>query len=223
MSWNIPFLFAKKRDRKKFMKNQYKWSEAELSSTLKLLLPEIEKNILTKISKKSLLLDAGCGTGYLPNWLGRKGFSAYGVDGSRDGIKLAKKNKNKKTKFICSNIEKLKYKFSNTFDCVFLTEVIEHVFSPRDLLSTIESVTKKNGYVFISTPYHGYFKNLLIALLGKFDEHFTVLWDFGHIKFFSKKTLTKMILENNFEIVHYKAVGRFFLLWKSMFFILKKK
>jgi ubiquinone biosynthesis O-methyltransferase len=205
------------------MKNQYKWSEAELSSTLKLLLPEIEKNILTKISKKSLLLDVGCGTGYLANWLGRKGFRTYGVDGSRDGIKLANKKKNKKTKFICSNIEKLKYKFSNTFDCVFLTEVIEHVFSPRDLLSAIETVTKKNGYVFISTPYHGYFKNLLIALLGKFDKHFTVLWDFGHIKFFSKKTLTKMILENKFEIVYYKGVGRFFLLWKSMFFILKKK
>ena len=75
------------------MKNQYKWSKTELSSTLKLLLPEIEKNILTKISKKSLLLDAGCGTGYLPNWLGRKGFRTYGVDESRDGIKLANKKK----------------------------------------------------------------------------------------------------------------------------------
>ena len=222
MPWDISFLLAQKANIK-FMKNQYKWSGAELSPTLKLLLPEIKKNILNKISKKSLVLDAGCGAGYLANWLGRQGFRTLGVDGSRAGIKLANKKRNKNSKFICSNIEKLKYKFLNTFDCVFLIEVIEHVFSPRDLLSAIQMVTKKNGYIFISTPYHGYFKNLLIALLGKFDEHFTALWDFGHIKFFSKKTLTKMILENKFEVVHYKAVGRFFLLWKSMIFILKKK
>lgn len=205
------------------MKTEYKWSEQELSSTLKLLLPKIEKHILNKISKKSLLLDAGCGTGYLTNWLGKKGFTSLGVDGSKIGIKLAKKNKNKNVNFIYSDIEKIKKRLKNKFDVVFCVEVIEHIFSPREFLSTLETVTKKNGYIFISTPYHGYFKNLIIALLGKFDEHFTALWDFGHIKFFSKNTLTKLLIEKKFQIVKYGTVGRTFFLWKSMFFIVKRK
>ena len=204
------------------MKKEYIWSESELSSTLKLLLPKIEKNFLSKISNKSEILDAGCGTGYLTNWLGKKGYKTVGVDGSEAGIKLAKKNQNINSDFIYSDLDKLEDQFSNKFDAVFCLEVIEHSFSPRNLIDSLEKMTKKNGYIFLSTPYHGYLKNLVIALLGKFDEHFTSLWDFGHIKFFSKKTLTKLINEKNLKIVGYGTVGRTFFLWKSMFFIIKK-
>ena len=158
----------------------------------------------------------------MTNWLGKKGYKTIGVDSSEAGIMLAKKNQNKNSEFVYSDIDKLEDQFSNKFDAVFCLEVIEHSFSPRSLIYSLEKMTKKNGYVFISTPYHGYFKNLVIALLGKFDEHFTSLWDFGHIKFFSKKTLTKLINEKNFKIVSYGTVGRTFFLWKSMFFILKK-
>ena len=201
---------------------EYIWSDSEISSTVKLLLPKIEKLFLSKILNKSEILDAGCGTGYLTNWLGKKGYKTIGVDSSEAGIMLAKKNQNKNSEFVYSDIDKLEDQFSNKFDAVFCLEVIEHSFSPRSLIYSLEKMTKKNGYVFISTPYHGYFKNLVIALLGKFDEHFTSLWDFGHIKFFSKKTLTKLINEKNFKIVSYGTVGRTFFLWKSMFFILKK-
>ena len=51
---------------------EYIWSDSEISSTVKLLLPKIEKLFLSKISNKSEILDAGCGTGYLTNWLGKK-------------------------------------------------------------------------------------------------------------------------------------------------------
>jgi 2-polyprenyl-6-hydroxyphenyl methylase/3-demethylubiquinone-9 3-methyltransferase len=36
----------------------------------------------------------------------------------------------------------------------------------------------------ISTPFHGYWKNIALAVSGKFDDHFTALWNGGHIKFF---------------------------------------
>lgn len=201
---------------------QYIWSKMELSQTLKLLLPKIKYFLRERLKKKGLVLDVGCGTGYLANWLGQNGYKTIGIDSSKAGIKLSRKNKNKNTFFICGDILQIKKKFHNKFDVVFCIEVIEHVFAPRDLLLALEKVVKKDGYVFISTPYHGYLKNLLIALLGKFDDHFTSLWDFGHIKFFSKKTLTKLINEKNFKIVSYGTVGRTFFLWKSMFFILKK-
>ena len=89
-------------------------------------------------------------------------------------------------------------------------------------MKDINSLLSKNGKLFISTPYHGYFKNLLLALSGKLDQHFTALWEFGHIKFFSIKTLSKLSLETNFKTVKYSGVGRFYPFWKSMYFIFEK-
>ena len=69
----------------------------------------------------------------------------------------------------------------------------------------------------ISTPYHGYLKNLVMAATGKMDAHFTVLWDGGHIKFWSRKTLTQLLEEFGFEVIGFKGSGRFPYIWKSMF------
>lgn len=70
--------------------------------------------------------------------------------------------------------------------------------------------------MIISTPYHGYLKNLALAATGKLDNHFTVLWDGGHIKFWSVKTLSKLLEEYGFEVVEFKGSGRIPYLWKSM-------
>jgi len=71
------------------------------------------------------------------------------------------------------------------FDTIISTEVIEHLYDPGKYLDIIEQVLQSNGggELILSTPYHGYFKNLLIALHGKTDDHFSPLWDGGHIKF----------------------------------------
>jgi hypothetical protein len=68
----------------------------------------------------------------------------------------------------------------------------------------------------ISTPYHGYLKNLAIALAGKFDSHATALWNGGHIKFWSRKTLTSLLEQNGFRVESFIGAGRLPYLWKSM-------
>lgn len=54
-------------------------------------------------------------------------------------------------------------------------------------------------------------------MTGKMDKHFTALWDGGHIKFWSKRTLTQLLEEFGFEIIEFKGSGRLPYLWKSMF------
>ena len=68
----------------------------------------------------------------------------------------------------------------------------------------------------VSTPYHGYWKNLLLSVAGKWDSHHTALWDGGHIKFWSRSTLTKLLEANGFDVVDFKGAGRIYGLWKSM-------
>ena len=84
-------------------------------------------------------------------------------------------------------------------------------------LSHLDTVfCRRGGEIIISTPYHGYLKNLALALSGKLDAHFTALWDGGHIKFFSRNTLETLLVESGFEVTDFIGAGRWPYLWKSM-------
>lgn len=74
----------------------------------------------------------------------------------------------------------------------------------------------------VSTPYHGYWKNLALALTGRMDSHFTALWDHGHIKFWSKRTLDELLREAGFVEVEFLRLGRVPPLAKSMMALAKK-
>ena len=48
------------------------------------------------------------------------------------------------------------------------------------------------------------------------DQHFTVLWDHGHIKFWSRKTLQQALTEIGFTNFEFAGSGRIPYVWKSM-------
>lgn len=99
---------------------------------------------------------------------------------------------------------------------------MEHCYATRLWASAAFSVLNHGGIFVCSTAYHGYFKNLLLALTGKLDQHFTALWDGWHIKFWSRKTLTLLLEESGFEIIQFRGAGRFPWIWKSMFIACRK-
>ena len=166
-------------------------------------------------------LDVGCGNGFLTNRFHEKFNSSLGVDLSDEGIRQAKQYENTKLKFRNIELEKL-IEENKSFDLVSAFEVIEHQYLPDTFLKKINELLKINGYLLLSTPYHGYFKNLAISLLNKHDWHFNPLWRHGHIKFFSIKTLSKVLSETSFEIINYKFSGRIYPFSSSMVFLCKK-
>jgi 2-polyprenyl-6-hydroxyphenyl methylase/3-demethylubiquinone-9 3-methyltransferase len=93
-------------------------------------------------------------------------------------------------------------------DVILSTEVIEHLYDPRGLLRNAHALLKPGGIIVLTTPYHGYLKNLLLAATGKMDRHFTVLWDHGHIKFWSRKTLSEALVEAGFADIRFVGSGR---------------
>jgi 2-polyprenyl-6-hydroxyphenyl methylase/3-demethylubiquinone-9 3-methyltransferase len=54
------------------------------------------------------------------------------------------------------------------------------------------------------------------------DDHFTALWDYGHIKFWSMKTLRQLLVEAGFVDIRFMRVGRIPALAKSMIAIAGK-
>ena len=102
------------------------------------------------------------------------------------------------------------------FPVILSLEVVEHVYAPREYARTLFDLVEPGGTAIISTPYHGYLKNLAIALTGKMDTHFTALWDHGHIKFWSIQTLSVLLKEAGFGDIRFVRVGRIPPLAKSM-------
>ncbi len=166
--------------------------------------------------QKIRILDLGCGNGSFTNFIAKNGYEVVGVEESETGIKLASENF-PDCQFIQGSIYNLPYtKLQDKFDIVLSLEVIEHLFYPKELVRAAKKFLKPNGRLIITTPYHGYFKNLMLAVTGKMDKHFTVLWDGGHIKFFSVKTLTTLLESENYTDINFKFAGRYPYLWKAM-------
>jgi 2-polyprenyl-6-hydroxyphenyl methylase/3-demethylubiquinone-9 3-methyltransferase len=109
-----------------------------------------------------------------------------------------------------------------SFDVVISAEVVEHVYLPRNLAKNAYEALKPGGMAILTTPYHGYLKNLALALTGKLDAHFTALWDCGHIKFWSRRTLTQLLEEAGFRVERFVGVGRVLFLWRSTILVARK-
>lgn len=165
---------------------------------------------------KPRVLDLGCGNGSLSQAIARQGYDVTGIEPSTSGIQLAQ-TQYPMCKFIEASIYNLPYaNLENQFDVVVSAEVIEHLLYPRELVRAAKRCLKSGGQLILTTPYHGYWKNLALALTGKMDEHFTVLWDGGHIKFFSPKTLGQLMEQEGLSQIQFKFTGRYPYLWKSM-------
>jgi len=199
---------------------EYYWGDDKIQKTNNILY-KLNK-ILNDIKPHELThLDVGCGNGAITKKIAKHFKSTHGIDTSKEGISFANKNNNNNIEFSCESIDDLLIK-NKRFNFVSTIEVIEHVYDPFHFMNGLYNITENGGYVLISTPYHGYFKNLLISLLNLNDKHYTVSWPHGHIKFFSVKTLTELINRYNFSIESVNFSGRFYPFSHSMIFLLKK-
>ncbi len=167
------------------------------------------------------VFDLGCGSGAFARSLSTQGFSVCGVDPSQTGIENANVAYPQLRLEIGSTEEDLAGRFGK-FQAITSLEVIEHVYAPRQFAGRIYDLLEPEGVAIISTPYHGYLKNLAIAILGKCDDHSTALWDNGHIKFWSIKTLGQLLKEAGFTDIRFLRVGRIPVLAKSMIAIARK-
>ncbi|MFS0515849.1 class I SAM-dependent methyltransferase [Nostoc sp. UIC 10607] len=171
---------------------------------------------VTNPTQKLRVLDLGCGSGRFSQQIAQAGHDVVGVENSTSGIMLARQNI-PECKFIEASIYNLPdAELEKGFDIVIAAEVIEHLFYPRELLRSAKKYLQPQGHIILTTPFHGYWKNLAMALLGKMDQHLNPLWDGGHIKFFSVATLTNLLEEEGFTDINFKFAGRVPYFWKSV-------
>lgn len=163
------------------------------------------------------ILDAGCGNGYVAACLAQMGHDLIGVDAAPDGIALARREFPHIPFERASLYEPLeKWMPDGGWDVIVSCEVIEHLYSPQGFLDNMGRHLKPGGTLILTTPHHGYLKNLAISLVDGWDKHHTVHWEGGHIKFFSPRTLTAMLEARGYREARFRFAGRLPWLWKSL-------
>lgn len=162
------------------------------------------------------VLDLGCGNGTFTAHIVQAGFDVVGADASASGIRIASGLLPAAEFFEHSIEQPLPPQLNGQFDAVTAVEVIEHLPIPGALCARAREALRPGGHLIVTTPYHGYLKNLALAVAGRLDRHWEPLQDGGHIKFFSRPTLTDLLRREGFDVTGYARVGRIPPFAKSM-------
>lgn len=208
-------------------KCEYSYGGADASCAHAYLLPAIRRlaqSLGNSLAKKGRVLDLGCGNGSLSHELSKLGFEVCGIDRSGSGVHIAREAF-PEVQFALGDVEEELSPdpfHAESFDLVVSTEVVEHLYRPRRLVYNAFQLLKPSGHFIVSTPYHGWLKNVVLALGGKMDNHFTALWDGGHIKFWSRETLSELLTEQGFTDLRFVGAGRVPYIWKSMILTARK-
>lgn len=203
--------------------DDYGWTSAEAKESSGYITPRV-LSILQEL-QPSRVMDIGAGNGSLCADIAGQGLQVVGVEYDRQGVAIARAS-HPEIPFYHLGVQDspaAMLEEQGLFDAVVSTEVIEHLYAPHLLPQFAASVLRQRGYLILTTPYHGYLKNLALSVANKWDDHHTALWHGGHVKFWSRATLTQLLQENGFEVSGFSGVGRLPWLWKSMVLVARKR
>ena len=184
------------------------------------LLPRLIQLLAAVNPSQRPMFEIGAGNGSTARDLQNLGYSISGVEPSTDGVRIAQE--------VGTNIQQGSAydelaNLYGQFHVVYSLEVLEHVYSPRSFAKTAFDLVEPGGHLIVSTPFHGYWKNLALAIAGRMDSHFTALWEHGHIKFWSSKTLRTLFIDTGFSDVNFAFAGRLYPFSKSIFAIASRR
>ena len=193
--------------------------ENSRSSDFKYKWPAISKLML--VNSNGSILGIGCGIEKVLSKIAKLNPKAkiIGVDISKYAIRTASKKLPNFKFYLTKDGERLPIK-NGSIDFIVCLDVIEHIYDTQHIFKEFKRILKPGGNILITTPYHGLIKNIIIVLTC-FDRIFNPFGE--HIRFFTKKTLTKAIKQINFEVTKIGYFGRFYPVWNGVYLMATKK
>lgn len=180
------------------------------------------QKIINIVKKESIgrtlkILDIGCATGYLGKAVKLNNNYVCGVEISPIAAEESKKVLDN---VAVGNIEliDLPYK-ENYFDIVICSDILEHLFSPELVLNKIYKYLKREGIFLMVVPNIAWYRMRLMLIGGKWEYGSSGIMDFGHIRWFTKKSGGKLLKNCGF---HIKKIIPWIVLPSPINYLMKK-
>ena len=157
------------------------------------------------------VLDIGCGDGFLAATLSHQN-QVSGID-----ILDAPKNIDAFQYYIQADLQKglseawnrLGYSSNKIqsilpeekFDTVLLPDILEHLYHPERLLQDCQKVLDHHGRLIVSVPNVANITVRLSLLFGSWNYTERGILDRTHYRFYTRKTIRKLLEENGYQVV----------------------
>jgi ubiquinone/menaquinone biosynthesis C-methylase UbiE len=174
-------------DKQGYAGNLRRWMQAQLRNT----------------PADAAILEVGCGDGSFTRSLAEHSSRVTAVDISASQIERNARAHPEIT-FVQHDLAQPLPFPKDAFDVIWCSEVLEHLFDPGFALHEMHRVLSPGGRLLVTVPYHGVFKDVLIALF-KWDEHFTPTNP--HIRFFTRNTLARLAASAGFADIKTTTCG----------------
>ena len=149
------------------------------------------------------VLDLGCSSGLLSERIRAMGHRVTGVDREAFPETLDRVDE-----FAVGDLEDgIPAEVGSGFDVVVAADVLEHLRHPERLLEDIKEVLRPGGRLVVSVPNFGHWYPRIRSLVGAFDYDQRGILDKTHYRFFTRKSLGRMVSNAGFEIRRHSEVG----------------
>jgi 2-polyprenyl-3-methyl-5-hydroxy-6-metoxy-1,4-benzoquinol methylase len=151
----------------------------------------------------SKVLDLGCSSGLLSERVRKIGHRVTGVDRIAFPETLERVDE-----FAAGDLEDgIPAEVGTGFDVVIAGDVLEHLRTPERLLEDIKRVMNVGGRLVISVPNFGHWYPRVRTTVGAFDYDQRGILDKTHYRFFTRKSLDRMLRNAGFEVRRRSEVG----------------
>jgi SAM-dependent methyltransferase len=159
--------------------------------------------LLAEVAPGERVLDLGCGAGRFLAALRDAGADAVGVELAEAALERARRNVPGADVRIVAHDGTLPLGHRE-IDVVWCSEVLEHVPDTVGFLTEARRILRPGGRLLLTVPDHGRLKRVLLALSG-YEAHYDPLGQ--HVRFYTRRSLTRALLATGFSGIRLQALG----------------
>lgn len=152
------------------------------------------------IKPQTRVLDIGCGQGGIGKELVNKGCWVMGVEKKKEAVERIREVY-QKIQIGDIEGESTRKKIEGTFHYILCADVLEHLQNPAKLLRRLKKNLKEKGQLIISIPNIAHWSIRRDLLQGKFQYTHRGILDQTHRHFFTDETFTRLLKENDYQII----------------------
>jgi SAM-dependent methyltransferase len=151
----------------------------------------------------SKILDLGCSSGLLAERLREMGHEVVGVD-----MNELDKVRDRTYAFFKADLnEGIPFEVGSGFDIVLAADVLEHLVNPGALMKQVKELLAPEGTAIFCVPNVAHWYPRIRSALGMFDYDQRGILDSTHLRFFTRRSIRRLIERQGYTIKRIEAVG----------------
>ena len=147
--------------------------------------------------KTNRLLDVGCGIGYFLEVAKERGWEVYGTEYTDDAVTICT---DKGINMHRGQLDPKHYD-AGCFDVITSFEVIEHINNPLEELKHFNTLLRKGGSVYVTTP------NFNSLLRYRLKSAYNVITYPEHLSYYTPRTLKGVFKQSGFSCKKIETTG----------------